>query len=68
MKIIVKGELPQKRICNGKCRGCKTVVEFEHGEAKVSPDQRDNGAFYVNCPICNSMIWGNFGPATSDKW
>lgn len=68
MKIIKQGELPKKRICHGKCLTCKCVVEFEHGEANSSPDQRDNGAFYVVCPTCQSHIWGQFGPATSETW
>lgn len=68
MKIIVKGDLPEKRLCHGQCMKCKCVVEFEHGEASISPDQRDSGAFYVECPTCRTYIWGKFGPATSDKW
>lgn len=56
MKIIKRGIEPAKRIYEGGC-SCGTIVEFEQGEATHSSDQRDPG-YYVNCPICNGIIWG----------
>jgi hypothetical protein len=68
MKVIRKGTIPEQRVCHGTCNKCGTVVEFQHGEATISSDQRDMGAFYVNCPTCKSYIWGKYGAATSDTW
>lgn len=58
MRVIHRGTLPSDRLYEGTCTSCGTQVEYKKGEAQVSPDQRDNGATYVHCPVCNGFIWG----------
>ena len=60
MKIIKRGELPEKKIHSKTCAHCKSELEFEHSEVKPDPDPREAGygGWYVLCPVCGHHIWG----------
>lgn len=58
MEIIYRGTPPVDKLYEGACTSCRTKVEYRRDEAKESPDQRDNGATYIDCPVCQGIIWG----------
>ncbi len=56
MRIVYLGKKPEERVFLGKCRACRTEVEFEQREAKTVCDQRDGDYLSVPCPICRAEI------------
>ncbi len=52
MKIIKKGNLPEKKEIKETCHKCKTV--FTYTTRDIQPDSRDGN--YVICPVCKAFI------------
>jgi hypothetical protein len=57
MKIIHQGQRPDEQTHQGTCLHCRTVVEFQRGEAEFVGSQREGDSLTVNCPTCHSKIW-----------
>lgn len=57
MKIIKRGELPEEKTYQETCSRCKSVLEFQAGELRPSPDPRDQGECFVCCPVCQHTMW-----------
>ena len=55
MKIIKRGELPQNKTYQTKCRRCKTVFEFEKNEAQPFND-RGEMVLVIDCPVCKHTL------------
>lgn len=56
IKIIKRGVDPAKKLYQGTCHNCATVVEFPRSAAKYNADQRDGDYLSVDCPVCNQTI------------
>lgn len=61
MKVIYKGVNPAEAPFRLTCNHCKTVIEVTSAEMHSSPDQRDGGGKYINCPTCGKYIWDTSG-------
>lgn len=62
MRVIRKGELPEKRIWKGSCSHCGQTYEAEQGELKITSDQRDGDFGEARCTLCKQRVI--FYPAT----
>ncbi len=56
MKIITRGVIPGERIHRATCYNCKSELEFQECEGKVTHDQRDGDFITVVCPVCNVTV------------
>jgi len=57
VRIIKHGRDPSAgRHYEVKCMNCRTVFEFETGEAVVRPDPRDGDYYEVQCPVCKRAV------------
>lgn len=56
MKIIERGQLPGKKVYQARCHYCRTLVEFERGEASVLGGVRNDRYLQVQCPVCPHKI------------
>ena len=56
MKIISRGEIPEKKPVRMTCDHCKTLAEFEQSEMRPVFDQRDGDYWSVSCPVCEREI------------
>jgi len=61
MEIISKGSLPSEAVYRTACPKCKTEFRFKKSETRPSPDQRDAGQFYIECPLagCGRTVWND---------
>lgn len=50
MRIIKEGKPASTLVYTGTCQDCGCQLEAEAHEVQTSPDQRDAGWRYVECP------------------
>lgn len=56
MRVIKRGVTKDKVRYRISCNGCGSVLDFERGEAKVVPDDRDADYLEVECPVCQASV------------
>lgn len=53
IRIIKHGTPPDcGAIFKTKCLNCRTVFEWDTGEAQLKPDPRDGDYYEIPCPVC----------------
>ena len=56
IRVTKHGALPDHDVFAGTCYRCKTEVEFERVDARLTSDQRDGDYLSVDCPVCGDAI------------
>lgn len=57
MKVIKKGNLPENKTYRVICSYCKSELEFEQREGKITYDQREGDYITVTCPVCQKLVY-----------
>lgn len=59
IQIIHRGTHPKKRKFRTTCRVCKSILEFEAGDAKNHDSQREGPSWEVACPVCKGRVFAD---------
>lgn len=56
MKVLRQGIIPGDIKHYAVCNHCKSVLEFQRKEAKMTHDQREGDYMVINCPVCATRV------------
>lgn len=57
VKIVKRGELPEKKIYSTLCRNCKTEFTFAREDAKQRTAEYNSTELVIDCPLCKQQCW-----------
>jgi RNase P subunit RPR2 len=57
MRIITRGQAPEKTPVQATCSQCRTVFEFLPHEARLGGNQMDGPHYIIGCPECGTPVY-----------
>lgn len=56
MKIVKRGKPPEEKIWVGTCYRCKSVIEAQEKELRITYEQREGTSATAICPVCKHIM------------